>query len=352
VITLKRAKDLVEPDWLDKPNVIGICTGPETTAGLETGRDAVVVFVTRKVPMCHLHESEIVPPETNGHPTDVAVASFDPLAHTDKRRPFMSGHQIGIDGSASCSTLGMVCRIAGQDYGIGCWHGMSDNAECDPVGRMVTQPGNASTRSRLPDGTLGPNELIVGEITHSASPFEANVDAAAFSLHDSKDPERPQRGWNAPGKYWDRQIDQWQRTWSPRGPCCGFPHHHGLYDADTSEGQYRSLFPAGVRDAKKGREVWKSGYRTGVTQMSVFATDLTVYMRYFGEQTTLTDQIALTGTDKITATGDSGSAVIDSARYVVGILYAGGGSFAVACPIKLTLRTLFGDVMEGLNLGE
>ena len=49
------------------PNVTGVGTGKDET----TGRDVIVVFVTRKVPRDRLREEDVVPDELEGVPVRV-----------------------------------------------------------------------------------------------------------------------------------------------------------------------------------------------------------------------------------------------------------------------------------------
>ena len=63
----RRARSLHEGRLLGLPNVTGVGTGKDET----TGRDVIVVFVTRKVPRDRLREEDVVPDELEGVPVRV-----------------------------------------------------------------------------------------------------------------------------------------------------------------------------------------------------------------------------------------------------------------------------------------
>ncbi len=56
---------------LQLPNVVGVGVGPKMVAGKSTEAMAIKVYVNRKVPPENLKESEIIPQELDGIPTDV-----------------------------------------------------------------------------------------------------------------------------------------------------------------------------------------------------------------------------------------------------------------------------------------
>ncbi len=73
-------KRRVEDDLLRLPGVHGVSVEPKRTGGRETGRAAIVVFVTRKRSGAELPAPERIPSEIDGVPTDV-VESEQPAAH-------------------------------------------------------------------------------------------------------------------------------------------------------------------------------------------------------------------------------------------------------------------------------
>lgn len=70
---LKAIKEKYSQMLLSLPNVTGIAVGRKKSSGCETGPLAIQVFVSHKVPVDQLPESDVVPPELDGCPTDVVV---------------------------------------------------------------------------------------------------------------------------------------------------------------------------------------------------------------------------------------------------------------------------------------
>lgn len=70
--------DHVREDLMRRANVIGVGTGPKRRDGRETGEDAVIVFVTEKLPESELAEEDICPKtvqlDDKEVPTDVVQA--------------------------------------------------------------------------------------------------------------------------------------------------------------------------------------------------------------------------------------------------------------------------------------
>ncbi|MFI1167876.1 hypothetical protein ACH4UM_30835 [Streptomyces sp. NPDC020801] len=62
-----RARSLHEGRLMSLPHVTGVGTGKDEA----TGRDVIVVFVTRKVPRDRLREEDVVPDELDGVPVRV-----------------------------------------------------------------------------------------------------------------------------------------------------------------------------------------------------------------------------------------------------------------------------------------
>ena len=56
---------------LKRSNVVLVGRGKKITAGVNTGRDAIVVGVIRKLPLAELKKKDVVPKEVEGIETDV-----------------------------------------------------------------------------------------------------------------------------------------------------------------------------------------------------------------------------------------------------------------------------------------
>ncbi|MBE3580884.1 MAG: hypothetical protein IMW96_04510 [Thermoanaerobacteraceae bacterium] len=63
-----------QPVLLEKDNVVAVGAGYKTRGGRPTPIPAIVVYVTRKVPLRHLAPHQRIPPRLEGIPTDVVEA--------------------------------------------------------------------------------------------------------------------------------------------------------------------------------------------------------------------------------------------------------------------------------------
>lgn len=68
---LRAVKAIYEPDLLRKANVVGVSIGLRQRRGKQTTEPAIVVLVTRKVPLSQLDASDMIPRELEGIPVDV-----------------------------------------------------------------------------------------------------------------------------------------------------------------------------------------------------------------------------------------------------------------------------------------
>jgi hypothetical protein len=120
-----QAQNAHELDLLRNPNVTGVAVGFKEIEGQATNTIAVRVYVKEKVDETALPESERIPSELEGVPTDVikkgpdrlAVAEVEPvepLAEPGKERPVPGGVQIQrvgwLSGSAWLGTSGCFVK--------------------------------------------------------------------------------------------------------------------------------------------------------------------------------------------------------------------------------------------------
>jgi len=97
--------------------------------------------------------------------------------------------------------------------------------------------------------------------------------------------------------------------------------------------------PTGVGEVTLGMEVQKTGRTTGHTQGFVTQIDATVRIDYEGPSALFAGQIVAS---PMSQGGDSGSAVLDMDRRVVGLLFAGSDAATIFNPI--------GEVLTALNV--
>jgi len=97
--------------------------------------------------------------------------------------------------------------------------------------------------------------------------------------------------------------------------------------------------PTGTGKATLGTPVQKFGRTTGYTQGTIIQIDVTAAVDYDGATATFHDQLMA---GAMSQGGDSGSAVLDDEKRVVGLLYAGSDVSTLINPIE--------DVLTALNV--
>jgi hypothetical protein len=95
--------------------------------------------------------------------------------------------------------------------------------------------------------------------------------------------------------------------------------------------------PTGAGAATLGTAVQKSGRTTGYTTGTIQQIDVTVNVNYGGPVATFTGQLMA---GAMSQGGDSGSAVLDLSKRVVGLLFAGSTTTTILNPIQFVLDAL------------
>ena len=95
--------------------------------------------------------------------------------------------------------------------------------------------------------------------------------------------------------------------------------------------------PTGTGTATLGTKVQKTGRTTGHTWGNITQIDATVQIDYNGRTATFTGQM-IAGT--MSKPGDSGSAVLDEDKRIVGLLFAGSEATTIMNPIDEVLAAL------------
>ena len=302
------AKNKAEESLLKLPGVNGVDIGFKEVGGKPTNQLAIRVLVTQKrdVP-----KAQRIPSEIDGIPTDVIQRKFElhqfvsklrveelhPMVDAGTYTPLKGGISIGpcraVGGFVFAGTLGcfVIDNVSGKHMMLSNFHVMCiDNGHA--VGDTMAQP------SRV-DGGACPGG-IVGTLARQS--LGGKVDCAVADVTGS------------------------------RGNSCEI--------VDIG-------YVAGQGTASLGQAVRKRGRTTMLTYGIVDSIHLTVTVDYEDGigNVTLTDQIGIkpdtTKNPKFGDHGDSGSALVDDARNVIGLYFAGDDTgYGVANPIAAVLTAL------------
>jgi hypothetical protein len=282
------------------PNVVGIASGIKWTDGEPTGKPAILVLVTQKVPDEDLSEADRVPKEINGTPTDV-LAVGEPFAGqalpletgiqalTRRIRPAQGGYSVGH----KAITAGTISTCVYDMLGAG------------------SNPGGIPGRYYI----LSNNHVLAN--SNAASPGDAVLQPGPFD--GGLDPA-------------DRIASLNRFVPITFDPPVARDQHRNLVDAALAEGQFhdlnREVYWVGyVRgwlprtSVVVGMELQKTGRTTNFTTGRVTAINATIDVNYGGGKVArFRDQIVTTN---MSAGGDSGSLVTTRDNLAVGLLFAG-----------------------------
>lgn len=308
-------KDRVEAEYLSRPGVTGIDVGYKVVGGVQTDEVAIRVHVKQK--KASVPKAQLVPGQIDGVVTDVLQRDYElqvvrePLdfsaqADTNHYATLEGGVSMGpsraVGGFIFAGTLGAIVvdkasgnRAALTNFHVACvdstWH----------VGDRQVQP------SRIDTGVVPTDEF--GAIVRAT--LSSAVDGAVVS------------------------IDSGRATAGT------------IVDIGNV---------AGTKPATLGMAVRKRGRTTLLTYGTVDGLSLSVNVDYgpgLGVHT-LTNQVSIaadtTHNPMFSDHGDSGSVIVDSAGYVVALLFAGSGASTVGNPIANVLSELNVDIVTGKAL--
>ncbi|WP_156138642.1 chymotrypsin family serine protease [Microbacterium mangrovi] len=308
-------KDRAEAEYLSRPGVTGIDVGYKYVGGEQTDEVAIRVHVKQK--KATVAKAQLVPAQIDGVVTDVLqrdyqlqVASepldFSAQADTNHYATLEGGVSMGpsraVGGFIFAGTLGaiVVDKASGNRAALTNFHVACVDSTWS-VGDRQVQP------SRIDTGVVPTDEF--GAIARAT--LSSAVDGAVISI----DPGRATAGT--------------------------------IVDIGNV---------AGTKPAALGMAVRKRGRTTLLTYGTVDGLSLSVNIDYgdgIGVRT-LTGQVSIasdtTHNPLFSDHGDSGSVIVDSAGYVVALLFAGSGTSTVGNPIANVLSELNVDIVVGKSV--
>jgi hypothetical protein len=309
---------------LSKRNVVGVGLGFKISQGINTGELGLIVSVTHKVDPSVLAPMDLVPQIVNGVKTDVVetgVLRALQLGPTDRWRPVVPpGVSVGHN-RVTAGTFGCLVR-RDQAYFI-----LSNNHVLADINRG--RPGDAILQPGVSDGGTPDDRIatLAGYVPldFGTSPSECSVAdwsakllnavAGAFGSQHKLQAVKETEGVN-------RVDAALARPLSP--------------DLVNNEILYIGA-PVGVGEATLGVEVQKTGRTTGHTRGVITQIDATLRVNYDGPSALFSGQLV---TSPMSQPGDSGSAVLDMDKRVVGLLFAGSNAATIVTPIDEVFSAL------------
>ncbi len=320
--SLREAKKLIE---LSKyPNVQGVGIGYKVKDGKRTKEVAVIIFVNKKVPEIDLIPAALIPKSvatsTGEIKTDVVESgSFKMLALTDRVRPVIPGYSIGHP-DITAGTAGMIVKKAqdGKLCILSNNHVLANVNEAN-IGDPIIQPGSYDGGKTTNDVVAHLDNFIRIELESTKCKFtHAVVNAFNFFA----------KAMNRRSRLVATNIGQ-------NLVDCAIATVDN--ETDVCLDCYKIGKPEGIKEGELGMMVRKSGRTTGYTEGEILAVDATVRVLMGSEFAVFTDQLIA---GKMCDGGDSGSAVFDTEKNVVGLLFAGGQDTTIINRIQNVFEAL------------
>lgn len=299
---IKKALEKHRHKLLKKSFVVAVGIGFKRKGGKKTDELSIVCSVSTKIPESLLKKKELIPKEIDGWPTDVIeTGTFRALkARTARWRPAPGGVSIGHE-EITAGTLGCLVKRSGDIYILSNNHVLA-NSNLAKIGDQILQPGKydggkltQDMIARLTDfvfiNFIG-QEGCVGKIMKlfRHKQVENFVDAAIAAPEISD----------------------------------GLPVKKDILDIGIPKGLNKH---AGLE-----LPIQKSGRTTALTKGKIEQINVMAQVDYGdGKIAVFSDQIMA---GDMCSGGDSGSAVLDMNKNLVGLLFAGSATSTVINPIK------------------
>ncbi len=338
---------------MKKPNVIGVGIGHRQKEGQQTGDEAIVVFVDKKIPSRELSEGALVPHSLNGQLVDVIEIGEIRLLEEDEEsqcssngvtpinkknepadrlkryRPTLGGSSIG-HYRVTAGTLGAVVkdRDSGQRLILSNNHVIA-NSSSGHDGRAkqgddILQPGSY-------DGGKVPGDVL-GKLER----FEPMV--RTFQASQCLTAKMWEKTANRMLSFFLPQYRVALQRSNEKGNMVDAALAKPIKDEDISEEILELGMPKGTADVSLGQSIVFSGRTSGVVRGKVIAKDVSLNIGMdAGEQVYFVDQLI---TSAVSRPGDSGSLLMDNENNAVGLLFAGSDKVSICNRIDHVCRLL------------
>lgn len=312
-------------DLLLKKNVVYVCPGTKKIAGTDTGKLAIEVHVTKKMPLKDLKAEDVIPKSCEGLVTDVIGDTEEIRAlRRSPDRPMFGGSSVGHP-EVTAGT-GTPMWFPGNPIDLFIYSNNHVIANCNDchIGDQTWKPGRIDGgNSSLTIGHLWrwvPLHFTDEESTCQIAQAYRWVGRNIAELLGSNDTIHIRSNKvNRVDAAVSKALDQ--KDLSPEILGIGIPNG---FNYNISEGQ----------------KVKKSGRTSEVTEGEVTALRCAANVDYGNGRTGMFENQIIT--TAIAEPGDSGSVVLDKDKQIVGALFAGSSQMTLVNHIK--------DIIEELGL--
>lgn len=311
---------------LAKQNVVACGVGYKISGEQVTDEPSVVVSVIRKLPVAQLTDQDLVPRDLDGVPTDVIEtgvlrAFLANGGHRDRWRPTVPpGVTIGHE-DITAGTFGCLVRRGDERLILSNNHVLADS-NAGQIGDAILQPGRSDGGTDA-DKIAELTDYVAIDFGDEPAPGGCGASLVrllrVFSRQPTPQP-REQAGQEPSG---ENEVDA----------ALARPLSDDLVSADILE----IGVPTGIAQVTLGTQVQKSGRTTDYTTGRIIQIDVTARISYGNRTALFVNQLMA---DRMSEPGDSGSAVLDMERNVIGLLFAGSSNTTLINPIQKVLTAL------------
>lgn len=324
-------------------NVVGVGIGYREKKGQRTGEKAIIVFVTNKVALQQLAETEIVPRFMQGQRVDVieigevrflgiSAPLIEPPSGGDRLarwRPAPGGISIG-HYRVTAGTLG--CAV--KDLATGERFILSNNHV------LANSSSGKDGRASAGDPVLQPGSYDGGKP-------EKDIIARLERFIPLRTTLQPPNC--ATARFWESLANKILTVLRPcyrvylqraneEGNLVDVAMARPLREEDLSSEIMALGLINGTAEAYPGDEVVFSGRTSGVVRGSVIARDVSLFITMEpGKELYFIDQLV---TSAVSRPGDSGSLLLDKQNRAVGLLFAGSETVSVCNRLQNVSRLL------------
>jgi hypothetical protein len=316
----------VKQESLDKlftmRNVVGVGIGFKVAGDVVTKDLAITVNVSKKIPTAQLAPSDLVPKLIGSVKTDVVETGIfkafqDP---TKKMRPARPGVSIG-HYNITAGTFGCLVKRGSDVFILSNNHVLADSNKAN-LGDAILQPGKYDGGTDA-DKIAELAEFVTIEFDGGGGTTPGGCSGLITSLLSLFGQQTAKtRSINEPGA---NHVD------------CAIAKP---LSADLVQPDILQIgTPTGVGTVTLGTAVQKFGRTTSYTKGTITQVDVTATVDYDGPTATFQGQLMA---GAMSQGGDSGSALLDDQKRVVGLLFAGSDTTTLFNPIQ--------DVLTALNV--
>lgn len=310
-----------------RANVVATGIGYKVTGGKRTGDLSIVCSVVEKAPAHTLTAADLIPPSIAGLPTDVVATGVIRAlgVHVERMRPAPGGVSLGHH-RITAGTLGCLVHRGDELLMLSNNHVIADSNDA-AIGDAILQPGPIDGGDPVADRIAVLDRFVPIVMSGQSSSCALANGVARIANWFARLAGSDARLAAITTRATANLVDA--ATARPLSPDLVDPAIFGIGPA------------RGTARAELGMNITKSGRTTGVTTGTIEQVDVTVDVGYGGDRVARFSDQVMAG--EMSQGGDSGSAVLDENRDLVGLLFAGSE--------RTTLINRIEHVMTALEIG-